>query len=87
MGLPLEWLSHLPQDSKERELLDQTIRNSTTVLLRFRDMLEHRMYASQNTNTAFDSPAWAEKQAFSLGMRTAYEELLRLMNFLDNKDT
>jgi hypothetical protein len=85
VGLPVQWLSHLPQ-GKERDELENLIRNSTTVLGRLRDIvlkeIEGIEHWEKNPNY-YDNPCWSHKQAHMNGQRSSYQDLLRLLSFMD----
>jgi hypothetical protein len=85
MGLPISWLSHLHKDSKERAELEQTIRASTSALDRLRNILIEKVQEVENQNEDFSIPAWAEKQAYTLGQVRAYLNVIKLLSFLDDK--
>lgn len=88
MGLPIQWLSHLPQDSEERDRFEKTVRNSTKVLARFREILSAKLEHIETyelNDDHFTKPAWAERQAFILGYKKAIKELDLLFSFMDKK--
>jgi hypothetical protein len=85
MGLPISWLSHLPKGSEERDKLEQTIRGSTTALDRLRNILIEKVQDVEKSNDDFTIPAWAEKQAYTLGQVRAYLNIIKLLSFLDTK--
>jgi hypothetical protein len=84
MGLPINWLSHLPK-GPERDRLEQTVRNSTVALTRLRDILTAKVQEVENSNDDFTIPAWAEKQAYTLGQVRAYLNIIKLLSFMDEK--
>jgi hypothetical protein len=85
MGLPINWLSHLPKDSKERVTFEQTVRGSTVALGRLRDIILQVLESNDKANEDFTIPAWAEKQAYTLGQIKAYRNILQLLSFMDQK--
>jgi hypothetical protein len=85
MGLPINWLSHLPKDSEERTKLEATIRASSVALGRLQDILLKILENHENASEDFTIPAWAEKQAYTLGQIKAYRNVLQLLSFMDQK--
>jgi hypothetical protein len=85
MGLPINWLSHLPKDSEERVTFEQTVRGSTVALGRLRDIILQVLENNDKANEDFTIPAWAEKQAYTLGQIKAYRNILQLLSFMDQK--
>jgi hypothetical protein len=85
MGLPINWLSHLPKDSEERVKFEQTVRASSVALGRLRDIIIKVIDDSEKQNEDFSIPAWAEKQAYTLGQIKAYRNILQLLSFMDQK--
>jgi hypothetical protein len=83
MGLPINWLSHLPKGSKERVTLEATIRASTPALGRLKDIILTVLEQHENASEDFTIPAWAEKQAYTLGQIKAYKNILKLLSFMD----
>lgn len=87
MGLPIQWLSHL-QDDEEKERFEKTIRNSTKVLGRFREMIKNKLEHVESyeiSDTHMTTPSWAERQAFILGYKKCIKELDQLLSFMDKK--
>jgi hypothetical protein len=85
MGLPINWLSHLPKDSGERATFEQTVRASTVALGRLRDIILQVLENNDKAVEDFTIPAWAEKQAYTLGQIKAYRNILQLLSFMDQK--
>jgi hypothetical protein len=83
MGLPINWLSHLPKGSEERVKLEETIRGSTVALGRLQEILLKILENHEETSEDFTIPAWAEKQAYTLGQIKAYRNILKLLSFMD----
>lgn len=84
MGLPINWLSHLPKE-KQGEFAD-LIRNSTQVLGRFRDILIKEVESLESVEerrTSYSNPSWAYEQAFLNGQRSQLKDLLRYFDFMD----
>jgi hypothetical protein len=85
VGLPVQWLCHLPQ-GKERQELEQHIRNSTLVLGRLREIILKEIEGIdhwENNSNYYDNPSWSHKQAHMNGQRSSYQDLLRLLSFMD----
>lgn len=86
MGLPLNWLSHLPKDQQGD--FESLIRNSTQVLGRLRDILMTELAAIESIEDrpgSYDNSSWAYKQAYLNGSRAQLKGLLRLFNFMDSQ--
>lgn len=82
MPLPLQWVQHL-QDPKERKDFEDLIRSSTRVLGRLSQIADDRASAldrAEMTQTDFDEPNWAYRQAFRNGQRSSLKFIKDLLN-------
>lgn len=84
--LPIAWTKHLANEPEAKKQLEDTIRNSTTVLSRLLDILKDKRTALNQVETkleSYDNPSWAHKQAFLNGKRAEVEEVINLLTFLE----
>lgn len=78
--LPMAWTTNVKDDAKAE--LEQLIRNSTTVLSRFRDIILERLEALERTEMSsdfFDKPNPTSRFEFNLGRKKELHDLLRLL--------
>jgi hypothetical protein len=83
-ALSTEWARHL--DGQDKQNFEDLVRNTVTVLSRLRAILEDKeasVYKTEASESEYDNPAWAYKQAHLNGKLAAYRELKTLTNFLD----
>jgi hypothetical protein len=86
VGLPINWLSHLPANSPERAEFEILVRNSTQVLGRLREILLKELDSIESWETnpnLYDNPSWSHKQAHLNGQRAVYLQTLKLLSFMD----
>jgi hypothetical protein len=80
------WSRHLPDD--RRKNFEDLVKNSTTVLERLRQLIDEELNAldgKEETESDFDSPAWAQKQAFRNGKRTGLKRVRQLLSFIPER--
>jgi hypothetical protein len=86
VGLPISWLSHLPQGSKERAEFESLVRNSTQVLSRLRDILTKKLEtyeAFEEDPELYLSPSVTHSIAFYGGAKRSLKDILLLLDFMD----
>lgn len=82
MGFPLDWFTGVPTDKKEDIKL--ILENSTVIRQQLAKIIDGQLQSlsqSEISETAYDNPNWAEKQAHRNGRRQALSEILRLISF------
>ena len=75
----IRWTSHLPKADKES--FEQSLAQAETVLKRLRQLIEEDYNISDkemHKRDNFFMPAWAEKQAFELGIQKALKTIMKL---------
>lgn len=80
------WSAHLPDDRRQNFL--DLLKHSTTVLYRLRQIVDDEIESlnvSEETEQDFDSPAWAEKQAFRNGKRAGLKRVRKLLAFIPER--
>ena len=81
--IPVEWIKHLPPQEKDN--FETTLRNSTIVLDRLREILfEHlrSIETKEYSETSYENPSWACKQAFLNGRKAELTKLIKLTDFI-----
>lgn len=81
-----EWTSHL-QDPKEKEDFERAVHRARHVLNRLDTILEMKMYSMlshEHGVKQFESPAWAEKQAFINGSKSTIQFIRTLIQDKSN---
>jgi len=74
-----KWTSHL-KDPSEIERFKSSVEGSRTVLNRLKVIIEEREKALEASETeSFDSPAWAYRQAASIGAKAELKQIKRLL--------
>lgn len=84
--LPIVWTQHL-KDKEAKDKFEQTLRHTTLVLTRLQDVIysyKAGMDRADNSLDQFDQPAWPYRQAWANGKRAAFDDILRLLEFLDD---
>lgn len=56
MTLPTIWTSHLANNPKEKDSLEQTIRSSTTVITRLKEIIEEKESSYNNLLFSLSTP-------------------------------
>ena len=80
--ISLEWVKHLPEENKEEFI--KIIKASTTMKDRLTEIVEERLSSidtQEMSESDFDAPNWAEKQAFRNGRKSELRKLLQLLKF------
>jgi hypothetical protein len=80
--LNLVWTKNLPSTKKKE--FEATLRNSTFVLSRLRDILDEEMEVldrQETTISDFDHPNWSHKQAYRNGERARIRKMRDLLSF------
>lgn len=80
LSIPIVWVSHLKTE-KEKEEFKQSI-VSSVALRRMKEILEQRLEVIESSETDYDCPSWAYKQAHFNGRREELKDLLRLLAFI-----
>ena len=86
MGLPIQWLSHLPKPDQAE--FEQTVRASTAALGRLREIISHMADEAETRTVAartYDSPSWAFIQADLNGYKRFAKDIDRILSFMDTK--
>ena len=79
-GLPMAWLSHL--SLKDRKGFETSVRNSSHVLRRLREIIERKVEESESKRLSdYSSPVWAFEQAHRNGYALLARELDQLLEF------
>ena len=81
--IPLTWVKHLKSEEEQRDF-ENLLRNTTTVLSRFRDLLEELENSKEVSFDDYDSPSWSHKQAHSNGYKEALRKVKDLIKFIPN---
>lgn len=85
-GVPLIWTKHLNSSGKEaQEAFEKTLRNSTLVLNRLRQILDERensINQQEFSISDYDSNSWHYKQAHRNGQRSMLKEIKDLIKFI-----
>lgn len=87
--LAIAWTTHC-KDQESKAKFEALIRNSTISLGRLRDIVREftsALYAQERKPDVYDTPNWAEKQAHINGMLAAYNNIDRLLSFMDKSPT
>jgi hypothetical protein len=81
-ALNLVWTKHL-NNPDDKEKLEQSIRASTTMAHRLREILEEeeRQLDAAVTLKDFEDPSWSHKQAFRSGEKARIRKLKELLDF------
>lgn len=82
MGLPIQWLSHL-KDREAKDEFAKTVRNSTAILDRLRDIIDRmseEIGAYEVSIDNFTTAEFASRQAFLLGQRKVLADIRRLVD-------
>lgn len=77
----MRWASHV----EDKDEFYSVLKNSSYVLTRVRDLLNEELESldrSEESEKDFETPAWAEKQAFRNGQRAALKRFKMLFEFL-----
>jgi hypothetical protein len=80
----IKWVNHL-RDPDEREKFKQALRSSAFVFRILKDIIEQEkrsINASELNPNDFESPAWAQKQAFRNGERRGLQIVEELLDFI-----
>ncbi len=83
-GIPTQWLKNI-SDKTKRDEAEAIIRNSTTALSRFYDLVEEKEQTINTQETSikdFEDPSWAYKAAFRNGQKAALQEVKDLLAFI-----
>ncbi len=83
------WTKHLT-DQSEKEGFEKSVKSARPVLNRLKDILkeqEKSLDRYELLEGEYDNPAWAHKQAFRNGQRSALIKLLDLVNLDQQKGT
>jgi hypothetical protein len=89
MGLPVVWLSH-HRKKESRESFAKAVINALrtdVVISRLREIIQSKSDAVDVDTTSdkqFDTPAWAFWRANVDGKKTAYNEILKLLETPDH---
>jgi len=81
-GIPVQWLK---DKADVKEDLERTLRNSTYVLGKLKQILKDELLSidkAEVTITDFDEPNWASKQAFRNGRKSGLTYTLSLLEFI-----
>lgn len=79
------WLDSAGQDPKKRSDLEVSIRNCGHVLRILKEIIEREektILSQERSASDFDTPNWAEKQAFRNGQLNNLNKLKDLLSFL-----
>jgi len=82
-----KWTSHLPE--QEKEAFRNTIRGSSTVIDRFRNILKERLMGLDATEVdpkIFGSPSWPYLQASIVGRKAELRDMIKLLTIEDIND-
>jgi len=83
----VDWTKHL-QTEKEKEEFEKSIYGSKRILERLRALMDERELAldiNERSVKQFESPNWAEKQAFHNGFRSCLHIVKKLID-LDQQE-
>ena len=81
------WTQHI-SDPEKKEEFAKLLRNSTVSLGRLRDIvreLQTSILTTERSNKVYESPNWTYLQAHTNGMLQAYDNIDRLLSFLDEE--
>jgi hypothetical protein len=74
LGLPSQWVRHLPPQDKElQKNFEAAVRNSTTALSRLREIFQEELDSITRKETSdeqFEDPSWSHKRAYWDGQRS-----------------
>jgi hypothetical protein len=79
-----QWLDGL--NSEQRELFEQKVIKAKPVLDKLAVLCKKQIRASETARhslSTYESPAWSERQADSIGYRRAYEEMITLLTLIE----
>lgn len=87
MTLNARWYpSSLAKDPEAKKKLETSVLNSRVALERLREIITEEIKAGEALpKTDYDSPSWAYKQADRNGALRAYQNVLKLLEFLDDR--
>ena len=74
------------KDTAERTNSEAVIRNNVWLMTRLREVFLGEIAKIERAElslNAYDTPAWSHRQAHLNGMRQAYNEILKLTDFLE----
>lgn len=77
------WTANIANSPKDKEDFNQSLKLSTKVLDRLRDIVEEKKASieySEHSSSSYKEPSWACYQAHLNGKRAAYTEILQLLN-------
>lgn len=81
MGLSQRWYRHIKDDGYREDFKRQII-NCVNIWERMSQIIEEEVEASlkeMRGNNSFESPAWAEKQAYQLGLQDGLLKIKQLL--------
>ena len=82
MTLPIAWTSHLLNNPKEKESLENTIKSSTTIINRLLDIYkdkERALYKASISPSSYENKEWSIERARYDGRLQEIEELKQLL--------
>lgn len=83
-SLPITWTSHITNNPKEKESLENTIRSSTTIVNRLKDIIEEKersLYKASILPSSYREPSWEALRAHTDGRLFELNELKQLLTF------
>lgn len=86
MAIHARWFS--PSDhktDKDKEQFERSIRNGTTALKRLKEIIEVEMKSLELPPISDYSEGWQFRQADRLGRLRAYKNLMKLLEFIDDR--
>lgn len=82
--VPAKW--YRTTDPVANKDFEKMLRNDGVVLGRLKEIIEEWLLEGENiTEADFDSPSWANKQAFRLGNKRGLNKVRDLILFLDGE--
>lgn len=88
MPLMSQWTSHIKDPEKKAEF-SKLLRHSTMSLGRLQEIVKESkegLLRTERSAKAFENPNWAFAQAHTNGMLQAYDNMLKLLSFLDDEE-
>lgn len=82
--LAVDWTKHI-KDAKKKSDFEATIRNSTTIVSRLKDLLKEMNDSSitaTSSLSSYENPNWAPLQADGIGYRRAIKDIDQLLSFI-----
>lgn len=81
-----KWTTHC-KNEHEKATFEADLRRARPVLDRLKDILEYDQTASIKNDMDFGSPAWPYLQAFTIGTKSTYDSVIKLIDLDKQKDT